>query len=66
VWEIGGLQCPAEYGDGVILGCDIVERLGSARRDFSKASLSMGGWWNVLFLDPWLKFVVFGRRLLLG
>jgi len=29
VWEIGGLEGAAEDGDCVILGCDIVERLGS-------------------------------------
>ena len=31
--DIGGLQCPLENRDGVVLCCDIAQGLGSAAED---------------------------------
>jgi hypothetical protein len=32
VWEVGGLEVAAEDGDGVVLGCYVVEGFGAAGR----------------------------------
>jgi hypothetical protein len=43
VWEVGGLEGSAEDGDGMILGCDIVERFGTAISSSVQRSLCSAG-----------------------
>ena len=54
--EIGGLEGAAEDGDGVVLGCDVVEGLWAAMTVSERLRVLVCGIVGlVLFLHPWLQ-----------